>query len=246
VSKLRWPLLVIYVLVLTGLFARPIALREYQDSRAVWIWVGLAVFYVVSQVLFIVALGRSDAVIPLRARRLLLSVVIAGLLMALLTGTLVGAVVEVLGAPVSDRLLVGTIAAAWGVWTLVLFVACRRLDRLRTGRRLFAWLLTTSVLQLMVTLTCHLVARGQTSESAGLLSLAGAFAGTFVLLWSVGPGIALLFWSRARSQPLTECPQCGCDLRERPGRFCPRCGSQVFRKKTRPDNGTCSARAAAV
>ena len=103
------------------------------------------------------------------------------------------------------KILVALVVAVWVVWTLVFY---------RTGRnamgvvsRQCRYLLRGSILELLVAVPTHIVARHRDYCCAGAMTFIGMAFGVSVMLFSFGPGVFFLFiqrWKRLHPQPKGE------------------------------------------
>ena len=149
---------------------------------------------------------------PTTRRSVLWPVLASGLMMGVLG---VGAVISVIEYARSDKamdaaeahlkILVALVVAVWVVWTLVFY---------RTGRnamgvvsRQCRYLLRGSILELLVAVPTHIVARYRDYCCAGAMTFIGMAFGVSVMLFSFGPGVFFLFiqrWKRLHPQPKGE------------------------------------------
>jgi hypothetical protein len=82
----------------------------------------------------------------------------------------------------------------WCFWAVAFLLYCRR-DPARTGN-VVGWLVKGSVLELLVAVPAHVVARRRGDCSAPMVTGFGIITGTAVMLMCVGPGVVLLYRQR--------------------------------------------------
>jgi hypothetical protein len=87
---------------------------------------------------------------------------------------------------------------SWGLWSVYFYRACRAAgpdERLRVvTRRLWQG----SILELLIAVPAHVVARHRDYCCAGLLTFIGLSCGTAVMLFAFGPAVYFLFAERLR------------------------------------------------
>jgi hypothetical protein len=92
----------------------------------------------------------------------------------------------------------GVPALLWAVWA-VLFHRFTRADSPESlTKRLMAWLLKGSILELLVAVPCHVAVRRRDDCCAPFGTFLGIAAGLSIMLMSFGPGVFLLFAERCR------------------------------------------------
>jgi len=93
-------------------------------------------------------------------------------------------------------LFFGFIAGMWAVWWVILGRVLRNSDPETIPAKFFRWILAGSVLELLVAVPCHIIARRRDDCCAPLLTFWGMAMGWALLLLSVGPAVILLFQER--------------------------------------------------
>jgi hypothetical protein len=88
--------------------------------------------------------------------------------------------------------------AEWCVWAVIFFRSSRTMEPLDLVSRQCKWLLKGSILELLVAVPTHIVARCRDYCCAGLMTFIGLVLGTSVMLFSFGPGVFFLFVARWR------------------------------------------------
>lgn len=100
--------------------------------------------------------------------------------------------------PEWSLLWVGLPLLMWGVWTAVFWRWSGRMDPRALMERQQKWMLRGSVLELLVAVPTHIVARGRAECCAGLLTFFGLTMGVTVMLLAFGPAVFVLFYARWR------------------------------------------------
>ena len=86
----------------------------------------------------------------------------------------------------------------WVVWAVVFWRWSGRMDPRSLMERQQKWMLRGSVLELLVAVPTHIVARGRTECCAGFLTFFGLTMGVTVMLLAFGPAVFVLFYARWR------------------------------------------------
>jgi hypothetical protein len=86
----------------------------------------------------------------------------------------------------------------WVVWAVVFWRWSGRMDPRSLMERQQKWMLRGSVLELLVAVPTHIVARGRTDCCAGFLTFFGLTMGVTVMLLAFGPAVFVLFYARWR------------------------------------------------
>ncbi len=87
-------------------------------------------------------------------------------------------------------------ATAWAAWALLFFRLSRSLEPEDLTSRLCQYLLKGSILELLIAVPTHIVARCRDYCCAGAMTFIGLTLGMSVMLFSFGPGIFFLFVAR--------------------------------------------------
>ncbi len=93
--------------------------------------------------------------------------------------------------------------AGWCAWALIFFRMSRMEEAGDFVSRLCRWLLRGSILELLVAVPTHIVARYRDYCCAGVMTFIGLTMGMSVMLFSFGPGVFFLFaarWQRLHPQ----------------------------------------------
>jgi hypothetical protein len=181
-----------------SLRAKPNVAWEVYKVGQYWIFIGLLVL---SQFLFLRVPVRLGFQRPVSRGSIWLPVIVSGLWLACL----------VLGAlfSISEAFKIGNDSWWWGVFGIPLlswivwFVVFLRLSRSRDPERLMklqtSTLLRGSILELLIAVPSHVVARHRHECCAGLLTFFGLTMGVSVMLLCFRPAVFLLYrawWRR--------------------------------------------------
>lgn len=165
-----------------------------------WLW-GLAM--VAGQLILLSVPVRVSNRRPVARRSLLLPILTTGLLVG---GLVMGATVSIHefihpSAGLSTWMGWATLALAcvsWGLWTLVFYRMSRTELATDIVSRLCRWLLKGSILELLIAVPTHIVARYRDYCCAGIMTFIGLTMGISVMLFSFGPAVFYLFLERWR------------------------------------------------
>ena len=217
----RWALVVagLYGLILTVL-ALPLALAafypngklaEMWQAYLAWqLWVWIAVM-VLCQFLLLLVPVRVASRRPATQRSRLFPVVTAGLMMGGLAFGAILSVVEFIqrdqaGAWVWWLALVAGLVI-WLVWAVVFFRLGRGAAPTDVVSRQCRLLLQGSVLELLIAVPTHIVARSRDYCCAGVMTFIGLTLGFSVMLFSFGPAVFFLYADRWRKlHPVSQGP----------------------------------------
>ncbi len=222
-KRLRWVLLVLYLLVIAaGLIT---ALVTLEGGLALLI--GLVLL---TQGLFLAVRTDPRILVPVEPRRLILPVIVGGFMLAVLVAGLSMAMLEYFKVNDDDpMMLIWLIAnvAGWGLWAGLFYLYCRRTDYLRAIRRMVLVLIGGSLLQLMATIPSHMIVIRRPGCFVGIGTAMGIMAGLLVMFWAFGPGILLLFWFETRRRMPGHCHVCAYNLTGNVSGICPECGTPI-------------------
>jgi hypothetical protein len=98
-----------------------------------------------------------------------------------------------------DLLIWCLLGATWLFWGVVLFVYTRKLSRFQTIFQLARLVFVGSLAELLAAVPSHIFVTKRGGCFAGIGTGLGIIAGLFVMVWSFGPAIFLLFLHEARS-----------------------------------------------
>lgn len=214
----RWALLVagLYFVILAALtiptlalaFAGSIKTNEMLGTFQFWpYWIWVAVM-VISQFALLTVQVRVASRRPISHGSLVPPLLAAGLMIG---GLVMGAISAVYEAVAHDELKHGEtalwIAAAigattWIAWTVVFWRSSRNANPTDVVTRQCKLLLKGSILELLIAIPTHIVARSRDYCCAGFMTFIGLTMGAAVMLFSFGPAVFVLFADRwQRLQP---------------------------------------------
>jgi len=211
----RWAVLVVflYFLILVALTSPLHLVAFYPETMhdALWAfsewiyWAGLGVMLVAQAVMLLVpvelSLGR-----PTTRRSVLWLILASGLMMGVLGAGAAMSIDEFIRKEmvVDTALPWVVLPVLWAVWTLVFAWTSRDTAPMDIVTRQCRYLLKGSILELLVAVPTHIVARARNYCCAGVSTFLGIAFGVSVMLFSFGPGVFFLFvqrWKRLQPQP---------------------------------------------
>lgn len=217
----RWAVVVVtlYILILLALtwplffaafYPRVHAreLTEIQSWPQYWIW--LAMMAGCQAVMLLVPVDTSIRR-PIHRRAIVWPVLASGLMMGLLALGLIGSVFEFIAKKKAVDITIDgkewrgavIVCAVWVVWAIVFYRINRGAAAMDVVTKQCRYLLKGSILELLVAVPTHVVARYRDYCCAGFLTFIGIAFGLSVMLFSFGPGVFLLFvqrWKRLHPQ----------------------------------------------
>jgi hypothetical protein len=213
----RWAVLVVflYFLLLVALTA-PLFLVAFSpganahDVRVIfseWVyWAGLGVMLVAQAVMLIVPVEFSLRR-PTTRRSILWPILASGLMVGVLGAGATISIDEFIrkerAASLDTALPWVAMLVLWAVWSITFFRTGRGAAAMDVVTRQCRYLLKGSILELLVAVPTHIVARGRDYCCAGVLTFLGIAFGVAVMLFSFGPGVFFLFaarWKRLHPQ----------------------------------------------
>jgi hypothetical protein len=202
-------LLVVVVLVVPGVHTIMLERNGrdlfgfYADLSREWMaWLWIGILGGGQAMLLFLSVDSSHRKLKPR-QHVLLSGAVAAILIALLTQA---AAYSLLGGlfgdsgPMWKSLLEGPgrvivlLLALWLVWGVLFFLYAKGAPIATT--RLLDWLMKGSVLELLIAVPCHVIARRRGDCSAPLLSGYGIATGLAIMLLSFGPSVLFLYKKR--------------------------------------------------
>jgi hypothetical protein len=216
----RWAIIVaaLYVLILAALtvpvgtlaFRPDVGIKSAAGAYAEWpYWLWLLVMGLAQAALLAVPV-RFASRRPVTRGSLLPTVLASGLMMGGMAAGAVCAVYEFAsgGIELPERegwCVLALMALAWCLWSLIFF----RLGRTENAddfiTRQSRTLLRGSILELLVAVPTHIVARHRGYCCAGFMTFIGLTMGLSVMLFSFGPAVFFLFVARwKRLHPATD------------------------------------------
>ena len=214
----RWAVwvVVLYLLILVVLTLPVIFVAFYPLTAwtvvfapfAEWMyWAGLLVFLAAQWVMLRVPVQLSLE--RTRAQRSVLSTILAsGLMIGVLGAGAALSIIEFIrkdrADSVSPMIPCGILLVLWAVWTAVFYRTSRNEAAMDVVTKQCRHLLKGSILELLVAVPTHIVARARDYCCAGFYTFLGIAFGIGVMLFSFGPGVFFLFaarWKRLHPQP---------------------------------------------
>ena len=173
-------------------------------------WSGI-VLLVLSQAAFLAVPVRISGQRPVSKRALVLPVITSAFLMGLLGSGLFLAIVETArGEEFLEQekwwiIALAVLLLTWIVWGSVFFRWSRRIEPKNLIEKLCRSLFRGSILELLVAVPTHIVARCKDYCCAGFGTFWGITFGLAIMLFSFGPGVFFLFverWKRLHPKKL--------------------------------------------
>jgi hypothetical protein len=133
--------------------------------------------------------------------RIVFSIVVAGLLLAVLTFAAVFSIaVASRGVEAVDwawAVLIGALFVPWVIWSIAFYRYSRNTDDVVS--RAVTWLLRGSVLELLIAVPSHVIVRRRNDCCAPAVTAFGIASGIAIMLLSFGPSVLFLFKRRMES-----------------------------------------------
>jgi hypothetical protein len=177
-----------------------LSVSEVYAEPLFWVWAAI----LVGCQAMLLSLSVDSSARRFRPRQhVLLSVATIAISIALLTGA---AVYSVLAGIFGDKdviwdllasnraRLVALVLALWAFWGVIFYLYAKARPVAIT--RLVGWLLTGSVLELLIAVPCHVVVRRRGDCSAPFITAYGIATGLAVMLLSFGPSVLFLYKRR--------------------------------------------------
>ncbi len=214
----RWAVLVValYFLILIAItsplfFAAFFSLKATTSVLAPFFewpyWAAIAVFVAAQAVMLLVPVDLSLQR-PKSQRRVLWLILSAGLMMGVLGMGATLSINEFIrqGNADSTNAAVpwGVLLGLWALWTIVFYRTSRDVPAADVITQQCRYLLRGSILELLIAIPTHIVARARDYCCAGLYTFIGLAFGISVMLFSFGPGVFFLFaarWKRLQPMP---------------------------------------------
>ena len=209
----RWAIAVValYLLILVVLTV-PVALLAFAPQASAkdvvesyqlfgyWLWVGVMVL---SQAALLVVPVRIASRRPVTHRSLLLPIATAGLMMG---GLAVGAMYSLYEFALRDNALgnwfcwaaPGSGVVIWCAWAVLFYRSSRSLEPSGVISRQCRLMLRGSILELLVAVPTHIVARSRDYCCAGVMTFVGLTLGISVMVFSFGLAVFFLYAARWR------------------------------------------------
>ena len=232
---LRWVLLGLYLALIAGLSVP----FFFDPNDTVGIWLVLIGVMIASQALCILGSGTINLCWPLKKSRLWMPVLAATVMAFVLVGGITLALAELImedrdPGPGQTVLVWGLLLGNWVFWAPLLWAYTRRKQRRDVVARLAGWLFVGSLAELLICVPSHIMTSRRSYCLAGVMTMLGIVAGVYVMLFSFGPALAVLFlrprYRREMMERQTTCMKCHGNLRSaiEAGRdTCPQCGLTI-------------------
>ena len=209
----RWALLVafLYLLIIVVLtwpvlaaafIGTEIEIAQVFTAWPYWAWLGLVVLCQLALLFVPVSVANRR---PVTRRSLFLPVLVSGLMMG---GMAIGACYSLMEAAARDNvardkvtetaggIVVGLGGLTWAIWTGVFFRMSRNANPADFVSQQCRLLLKGSILELLIAVPTHLLARSRDYCCAGFMTFVGITLGIAVMLFSFGPAVFFLFVDR--------------------------------------------------
>ncbi len=160
-------------------------------------WAGFALFIMAQAALLDIHVIMT-AQRPVTKRTIVPVIVCASLLMALLVAGIVFALDETIhkGFDPEQLLIILVPAASWVIWGVIFYRWSRKPDPGSFMERIRRTLFRGSILELLVAVPTHILARCRNYCCAGFGTFIGIVFGLAVMVCSFGPGVYFLFLER--------------------------------------------------
>ena len=144
---------------------------------------------------------------PVSRAAVLLPIVVAAFWMGCLVFGLVLAVLEVVKYEGSNAWLIwGLPLLGWVIWAIIFARMCRASTPSEAVQQQSRWMLRGSILELLIAVPSHIVARGRADCCAGFMTFIGITMGVSVMLLSFGPAVFLLYYARCQRLKAKQLP----------------------------------------
>lgn len=143
-------------------------------------------------------MSRRPLVLTILASALMLGALVAGAIYSLCEFAFAEKASDENHWILTNWIALGMGAVAWCVWALIFFRLSRTKEPRDLVSRLSKTLLKGSILELLIAVPTHIVARCRDYCCAGFMTFIGLTLGLSVMLFSFGPGVFFLFVARWR------------------------------------------------
>lgn len=196
-------MLVVLTLPVTMLaFAPNVSLKDTLEAYVqwtFWLWIGVMLL---GQVALLVVPVRVASRRPVTQRALLWPVLAAGLMMGGLAAGAAFAVTEFIMRGEGDNWIwqmpIAVGVCIWVLWAIVFYRGSRGAEPQSVVARQCRLLLKGSILELLIAVPTHIVARYRDYCCAGAMTFIGIALGISVMLFSFGPAVFFLYADRWR------------------------------------------------
>jgi hypothetical protein len=210
-NKASWPFIIaaLYGLIIIALIMPVTKLCFSFGAKDVikisemfkwWFYWAWAILMLVTPAILLIVPVRTAHKRPITKKTILLPVIFSSLMMALLVIGLFLAIAETIrgedAITLTGRISLIALMLGWGLWLAIFFRWSRKLKPLNLIEEQCRYLFAGSVLELLVAVPTHVIARHKNYCCAGFLTFFGICLGLSVMLISAGPGIYFLFAER--------------------------------------------------
>jgi thiol-disulfide isomerase/thioredoxin/tetratricopeptide (TPR) repeat protein len=177
---------------------------EFFDGWNHWLWwVATGVIVLLQALLLLFPVSRAKER-PKPQRALWISIIVAGILFSLLLlGVFASASAAIWGDdqkhPSAVIFWAVFIPMSWFIWAFIFYRFAKTTNADGFMIRTLKWLITGSIVELLVAVPCHVIVRHKNVCCAQGLTFYGIAAGLAVMALAFGPGIAFFILKRVRN-----------------------------------------------
>jgi hypothetical protein len=168
---------------------------DVYKEKGYWVLTGVLV---VSQFLFLRVPIRLGFKRPTTQKSIWLPIIVSGFWLACLVIGALATLIELFKIDPEHFpwwvIIFGVVS--WIAWAVVFLKISRSVHPGTAINRQTSWLLRGSILELLIAVPSHIVARGRSECCAGFLTFFGITMGLSVMLLSFGPAVFLLYHAR--------------------------------------------------
>jgi hypothetical protein len=188
-------------------FVPEVALKDAVETYGQWQWwlwlavMGLAQFSMLAVPVRLASrrpMTRTPVALTILAGGLMMGALVTGAVYSLCEFALSNDAFEKPNDKLTNSIALGLGAAQWCLWALIFFRSSRTVAPQDLLSRQCKWLLKGSILELLIAVPTHIVARCRDYCCAGMMTFVGLTLGMSVMLFSFGPGVFFLFVARWR------------------------------------------------
>ena len=136
--------------------------------------------------------------IPVITTAFLFSIIVLGIVLLLATGFLGDAVATTMVAWIG----IGFIGMNWLIWSLIFYRFTHSCELDSFTNHLMKWLLRGSIVELLIAIPSHIIARHRGDCCAPTITFWGITTGLVVMVIAFGPGIFFLFIERIKRKAI--------------------------------------------
>jgi len=138
--------------------------------------------------------------IPVITTAFLFSIILLGIILLLVTG-ICG---DVVATTVVAWIGIGFVVINWLIWSGVFYRFTHNCEPNSFTSRLMKWLLRGSIVELLIAIPSHIIARHRGDCCAPTISFWGIVTGLVVMVIAFGPGIFFLFIERIKKKTINQ------------------------------------------